>query len=62
MKTIYYDVYQTVIKNRNENEVVKDKYKNIEIDFTNFNDNVTPNDYIGIDNNNVTLKWRKIGS
>ena len=51
-----------MIKNRIDNETVKDKYKNIETDFTKFNDNVTPNGYIGINSNDVMLKWSKIGS
>ena len=51
-----------MIKNRKDNEFVMDKYENIEIAFTNFDDNVTPNDFIGINHNDVMLKWRKIGS
>ena len=51
-----------MIKNRNENEVVKDKYKNNEIDFTNFNDNVTPNHYSGRNNIDIRLEWRNLGS
>ena len=50
-----------MIKNRNENELVNAKYKNIEIDFNNFNDKVTPNQYIGINNNDVGLRWRNLG-
>ena len=43
----YYDVYYTVIKNRDEKEIVNNKNENIEnnyINFTNFN---TPNLFIG---------------
>ena len=43
----YYDVYSTVIKDRDENEGVDDKYEN---DFIKFNDFITPNHYIGIRN------------
>ena len=51
-----------MIKNRNENEVVNDKYKNNEIDFTNFNDNVTPNHHSGMNNIDIRLEWRNLGS
>ena len=61
MNTINYDVYKTVSKNRNENEVVYDEYKHKETDFKNFSDNVTPNHFIGINNNDVMLRWRKLG-
>ena len=37
----------TVIKNRNENEIVVDTYDNNENDDFNFNDIITPNFYIG---------------
>ena len=50
-----------MVKNRIANEVVNDKYENIEIDLINFNDNVTPNHYIGINNNDVKLKWKNLG-
>ena len=40
-----YDLYYTVIKNRDENKVVDDKYEN---DFITFNDFITPNHYVGI--------------
>ena len=49
-------------KNRNENEVVNDKHKNNEIDFTIFNDNVTPNHYIAMNNIDIRLEWRNLGS
>ena len=51
-----------MIKNRNENEVVIDKHKNNETDFTNFNDNVTTNHYSGMNNIDTRLDWRKLGS
>ena len=35
-----------MIKNRDEKKIVKDKYEDIEIDFSKFNDTV-PNHYIG---------------
>ena len=36
----YYDLHYTVIKNKDENEVVDDKYEN---DCNNFNDFIIPN-------------------
>ena len=51
----YYDLYYTVIKNRDANEVVNDKFENIEIECMNFNDITTPNIYIGRKNDNVML-------
>ena len=51
-----------MIKNRKEKEVVKDIYESNEIDFKNPKDNVTPIHYIGINKNDVMLKWRKLGS
>ena len=53
MNIIYYDLYYTVIKNRDENEIVDYKY---EIDYINFNDFITPNHYIGIENNNEIIR------
>ena len=49
-------------KNRNENKVENDKNKNNEIDFNNFNDNVTPNHYIGINKIDMRLRWRNFES
>ena len=43
----YYDLYYTVIKNRDDVEIVNDKYENNENDYINFN-NIIPNHYIGI--------------
>ena len=43
----YHNLYYTVNKNRDENEVVDDEYENIEIEYNNFNDFITPNHYIG---------------
>ena len=39
MNIKYYDLYCTVIKNRNEKEIVDDEY---EIDYISFNDFITP--------------------
>ena len=57
MNINYYDLYYTVIKNRKENEVV-----NIENDYKNFHDFITPNHYIGIEPRETKLKWRNLRS
>ena len=41
MNINYYDLHYTFIKNRDNKDIVKDKYENIELDF------ITPNHYIG---------------
>ena len=43
-----YSLYYTVIKTRDDNEVVLVKYENYENDYNNFNDIITPNHYVGI--------------
>ena len=45
MNTIYYDLYYTVIKNRDGKEIVDDKYEN---DLISLNDVIIPNHYVGI--------------
>ena len=47
MITKHYDLYYTVFKNRNENEVLVDKYDNNENDYINFIDIITHNHYNG---------------
>ena len=59
MNTNYYDLYYTVIENRDEREIVDNKYEN---DCTNFTDLITPNLYIGIKDDNVKLRWRQMRS
>ena len=44
MNNTYFDLYFTVLKTINDNEIVNDN----ENDYINFNDNITPNHYIGI--------------
>ena len=56
MNIISYDLYYIVIKNRDENEVVNDKYENNEIDYIKYNDFITSNHYIGRKNDNVILR------
>ena len=41
----YYDLYYTVIKNRDENEIVDNQYEN---EFICLNDVIIPNHYVGI--------------
>ena len=52
MNINYYDLYYTVIKSRNEKEIVDNQYEN---DSINFND-IIPNLYIGIKNDKVILR------
>ena len=44
----FYDLYCTVIKNIDGNEIVNDEYENIENDYINYNDFIMPNYDIGI--------------
>ena len=58
MNINYFDLYYTVIKNRDDKEIVDNQYEN---DYNNFNDFITPNHYIGIENDNQILRsknWR----
>ena len=53
MNISYYDLYYTVIKNRNEkNVIVKDN----EIDYINSDDSISPNHYNGRKINNQILR------
>ena len=47
MNIIYYNLYYTVIKNRDEREILDDQYEINENDHINFDDFITPNHYIG---------------
>ena len=60
MNINYYNLYYTVIKNRNENGAVNDKHENNEQDYIKFNDFIPPNHYIGRKKNKEILKWRKL--
>ena len=55
MNIKYYDLYYTVNKNKDDKEVVDDKYENYENDFKNFNDFI-PNHYIGRKNDDEILR------
>ena len=48
LNIIYYHLYCTVVKNRNDNQIVKDEYQNYENDFISLNDNIIPIHYVGI--------------
>ena len=55
MNINYYDLYYTVIQNRNEKENVNEEYNNNENDYINFNDFI-PNHYVGIKPRETILK------
>ena len=57
MNISYFDLYYTVIKNRDENMDIDSQYENDENDYINFNVFITtPNHYIGRKNDNVILR------
>ena len=53
---IYYDLYYTVIKNRDEKEIVNNKNEKNENDYNILNDFITPYHYIWIKNDKVMLR------
>ena len=55
MNNNFYEFYYTVIKDRDDIVIEDDKYENIEIDFINFNDFITPNHYTGRKHDSVML-------
>ena len=48
MNINYYDLYNTVIKTREENKDIDNEYDNDENDYIDINNYMTPNHYIGI--------------
>ena len=52
----YYNLYYTVIRNKDIKETVKNKNEKIGNDYINFNDIITPNHYIGIRPRETILK------
>ena len=48
MNINYYDLYNTVIKTRDDNKDIDIQYENNYNDYINFNDFINPNHYIGI--------------
>ena len=47
MNVNYYDLFYTVIKNRDYKEIVNDEYENNENDYVNHDNFITPNHYKG---------------
>ena len=47
MNFIYYDLYYTVIRNKDEKEIVNEKYEDNGNDYINFDNFITPNHYMG---------------
>ena len=60
MNNNYYDLYFTVMKNKDDKEIVN--YDDYENDYNNFKDFITRNLYIGRKNDNVRLKQREMRS
>ena len=52
----YYDLYYTVIKNRDDDKDVVDKHEDFEKDYFNFTNFITPNHSIGRKNNQKILR------
>ena len=55
MNINYYDLYYTVIQNRDKKDNVDHHYQDDETDYINFID-IVPNHYIGRRNDNVMLR------
>ena len=56
LNVIYYDLYYTVIRIRDENKETDNQYEDDNIDYINFNDIITPNHFIGIKLRETILK------
>ena len=56
MNIKYYDLYYTVIKNRNDKSVVEEEDENNENEKINFEDYITPNYFDGRKNDDVVLR------
>ena len=56
MNIDYFDLYYTVIRIRDENKDIDNQYEDDNNDYINFNDFITPNQYIGRKNNNELLR------
>ena len=52
----YYDLYNTVIKTRDENKDIDLQYENDENDYININDFIIPNHFIGIKPHETILR------
>ena len=55
MNIRYYDLYYTLIKTRDENRDIDNRYEDDDNDFINFND-IVPNHYIGTKPRETTLR------
>ena len=62
MNIKYYDLYYTVIKNRDEKNNIDDKYENNENDYINLNDFITPNQNISTKPRETILGWKNLRS
>ena len=58
MNIKYYDLYYTVIRTRDDKQIVNDD----ENDYINFIDFITPNHYVGIKPRETTLRYRNMRS
>ena len=56
MKINYYDLYNTVIKVRDENKDIDNQYENDDNDYIDINDFISPNHYVGIKPRETILK------
>ena len=56
MNINYYDLYNTVIKVRDENRDIDNRFENDENDYIDINDFISPNHYVGIKQNNEILR------
>ena len=56
MNNIYYDFYYTVIKDRDEKEIVDDQYENVENDYNKYEAFIIPNHNISIQRRERILK------
>ena len=48
MNNNYYDLYYTVIKNKDDKKIVDDKFEKKEDEYNNLNDVIMPNRFVGI--------------
>ena len=49
-----------MIKNGDDKEIVKDEYEIKENNYNKYEEDILPNHYIGRENYNMMLSWRKI--
>ena len=56
MNINYYDLFYTVFKIKNEKEIVRDEYENIEIDYIKYEGFIIPNHHVIIKHRGTILK------